>query len=306
MHDLYKLNIFEQVVRDGSFSRAGQSLLMTQSAISQHMRDLERSFGTSLFERTSRGVNLTPAGEVVHTYTQQILQLLRQAQHAIDNLAESARGEILLGVTPGVGGYLLPDWILPFQQNHDHLTLTMQTAISSQIVDGLYNEELDLGIIEGELEGSSANWLGVVELGTIEQMVVIGPQHSWWNRELIQIKELNGQTMIMRQPGSQTRTWLDAKLKEHGVQPQVGAVFDNVESIKRVVARGESIAVLPPYAVHEEVSAGLLQTLSVEERQLCRTLKLIWRQSRPFSLPTLALIRYLTSLWPAVADVLPN
>ncbi|MEZ4711365.1 MAG: LysR family transcriptional regulator [Caldilineaceae bacterium] len=305
MHDLYKLQIFEQVVRDGSFSRAAQSLLMTQSAISQHMRDVEHSFGATLFERTSRGVRLTAAGEVLHSYTLQILQLLKEAEQAIDNLAESAQGQIVLGVTPGVGGYLLPDWILPFQQKYDHITLTMQTAISSQIVENLHKDLLDLGVIEGELEVPTASWLGVVELGEIEQVVVIGPHHRWWNRELIQIAELDGQTMIMRQPGSQTRAWLDAKLKEHGVQPQIGAVFDNVESIKRVVARGENIAILPPYAVQEEVSAGMLQTLTVEERHLCRTLKLVWRQSRPFSRAAVALIRYLSSLWPAVARVLP-
>lgn len=306
MHDLYKLQIFEQVVRDGSFSRAAQSLLMTQSAISQHMRDIERSFGTALFERTPRGVNLTAAGELLHTYVGQIFKLLAEAEQAIADLEQSACGEIRLGVTPGVGGYLLPEWILPFQAKFTQMTITVQTAVSQQIVEGVQAGELDMGIIEGELSQPHAGWLGMVELGAIEQMVVVGPHHRWWNRQNVQIEELDGQTMIMRQPGSQTRLWLDAKLKEHNIQPHIGAIFDNVESIKRVVARGESIAILPPYVVEEEVSAGLLQALAVEERHLCRTLKLVWRQSRSFSRVTETFVRYLASIWPAAATALPG
>ena len=96
----------------------------------------------------------------------------------------------------------------------------------------------------------------MVELETITQYVVVGRKHDFWARDEVGFPDLDGCTFIMRQPASQTRVWLDEMLARHGVTPRINAEFDNVESIKRTVAVGNGLTILPRYAIHDEETFG--------------------------------------------------
>ena len=94
MLNLYKLEIFAIAAQTGSFSAAAERLLMTQPAVSQHIQDLEASLGAKLFARGRRGVTLTPAGETLHRYTQEILRLLAEAENAVTDVQNLASGQV--------------------------------------------------------------------------------------------------------------------------------------------------------------------------------------------------------------------
>ena len=108
MLDLHKLEIFLRVVREGSFSRAAESLLMTQPAVSQHIADLEAQLGATLFSRARRGVILTTEGETLHGYALQILRLLAEAENAVTDVRKLSSAQLAIGATPGLSSYLLP------------------------------------------------------------------------------------------------------------------------------------------------------------------------------------------------------
>lgn len=301
MLNLYKLEIFAIVVQTGSFSAAADHLLMTQPAVSQHIHDLEASLGARLFQRGRRGVSLTPAGETLHTYTREILRLLAEAENAVTNVQHLASGQLTVAATPGVGVYLLPDWTQSFRQHYPNLTVTVQTGTTPQIIAGLRGGRMALGLIEGELdEGIDQEGIGVLELEVNEQFVVVGPRHPWWERDHVRLEELDGQSIVMRQRNSQTRIWLDGELQRAGVQVQIAAEFDNVESIKRAVAKGTDITILPEYAVRSELEIGLLRALPVAEKPLQRTLKLVWSQHTFFAPVTRTFLRFLTSYLPGL------
>jgi DNA-binding transcriptional LysR family regulator len=304
MISLYKLEIFAVVVQTGSFSAAAERLLMTQPAVSQHIQDLEAALGAKLFERGRRGVTLTEAGETLHRYTQEILRLVAEAESAVTDVRHLASGQVRVAATPGVGVYLLPDWVQAFRQTHPHLTVTVQTSITPHIVAGLRRGEMDLGFVEGELENLDLDDVAALELEVNEQFVIVGPKHPWWERSSVRLAELAGRGMVMRQRNSQTRIWLDGELQRAGVQVQVVAEFDNVESIKRAVAKGRDIAILPEYAVRSELEMGLLRALPVEGKPLQRTLKLVWNRTQPFSAVTRAFLRFLAREAPAVNALL--
>ena len=293
MLNLHKLEVFSQVVRAGSFSRAAETLLMTQSAVSHHIRDLEVHLGTRLFVRGPRGVTLTPEGSTLHEYATQISALLAEAENRITDVKQIASGQISIGATPGVSTYLLPDWILTFGAEYPNLTLTLTTGTSADNLYKLHELKIDIAIIEGELDEKTAEGLTVRLLQEVEQRVVIGPKHPWWERDQIEISELAAQEMIMRQPTSQTRIWLDRMLEKYQIQPRITAVFDNVESIKRTVARGSSVTILPPYSSLEDEKAGSLRSLSIVGHPLLRTLKLLSLADRPFTPATQAFLRHL-------------
>lgn len=303
MLTLYKLEIFAQVVQQGSFSSAAERLLMTQSGVSQHIQDLEASLGAQLFERGRRGVTLTAPGKKLYDYTRQILTLVAEAENAVTNVEQLASGQVHIGATPGIGVYLLPEWIETFQRRYTKLTVELRTSITPQIIEDLLTQRLDIGFIEGELDPPEQARLGIHELEAIEQFVIVGKKHPFWSRASVKLAELDQQTFIMRQPSSQTRLWLDEALRRYGVHPHVGAEFDNMESIKRSVIVGNALTILPEYTVRDELSFGVLHLIPLEDRPLMRTLKLIWDKRKFFSPITNSLLVHLRDCFPSLHDL---
>ncbi|MCE7984869.1 MAG: LysR family transcriptional regulator [Caldilinea sp. CFX5] len=304
MLDLHKLDIFLHVVRAGSFNRAAEGLLMSQSAVSQHIQDLEAGLGATLFERGRRGVSLTKAGDALHDYALRIFALLAEAENAVTDVRKLASGQLTIGATPGVGGYLLPGAILGFRQQFPKLSVVLQTGITPQIVNDLRLGRLALGFIEGELDqGDEAN-LSVRPLADVEQFVVVGPQHPWWPRPALSIQELQGQSFIMRQAGSRSRIWLEQKLREHKIDPTIRGEFDNMESIKRMVTLGTCVTILPLYVVQEEVKNDQVHALPLVDKPLQRTLKLIWRREQFLTPIARAFLYHLSDELPALHEVI--
>lgn len=303
MLNLYKLDIFTQVVEAGSFSAAAQRLLMTQSGVSQHIQDLERSLGVKLLTRTPRGVRLTEPGKTLYDYAQRIATLASEAEAAVMDVAQLAAGEVILGATPGVGVYVLAVWVQSFKLRYPQLTVNVQTEITSHIVEMLLAQRLELGIIEGELTLPTSTPLGVHALETVEHFVVVGRKHPFWQQTSITLDDLAGHTLITRQRQSQTRIWLDEVLAQNGIRVRIGAEFDNVESIKRAVMAGTALAILPDYAVADETGLGLLRALPIAGAPLQRVLKLMWDKRRPFGPVARSFLRHLAARFPALGEV---
>lgn len=280
MLDLHKLRIFIQVSQVGSFSAAAEVLLMTQSGVSQHIQELENTLGTRLFERKPRGVVLTSAGETLLTYAEQILGLVTEAENAVANVARLSGGVIRVGATPGVGMYVLPAWISNFRVRYPHTQIELATRTTQEILASLRVGQLDLGVIEGEIDDDHAG-LNVRTLQDVEQWLVIGPNHAWWDRASVRINELNGEVLIARQRGAASRVWLDDILKRHNIRVHIAAEFDNVESIKRAVSGSMALSVLPRYTVEQEEGLGLLKALHVDGAVMQRTIRAVWSAATP-------------------------
>ncbi len=304
MLDLYKLEVFECVVEEGSFTAAAQRLLMTQSGVSQHIKELERSLGAELFTRSRRGAALTAGGVALYDFSQRILRLAAEAEIAVTDVAQLEGGQVLVQATPGVSIYVLSAWVHTFGERYPRLTASLETRITPEIVASVLARRADIGFVEGELDAGAAAKLAVQPLETIVQYVVAGPRHEFWDRAEIAPAELDGRVFIMRQPASQSRIWLDAMLRRHGVAPRIGAEFDNMESIKRTVAAGAGLTIMPKYAVHDEEAFGTLRAVPIAGEPLTRTLKLVWNARRYLSPVTRSLLTHLTPLYPALSEAL--
>jgi DNA-binding transcriptional LysR family regulator len=306
MLSLYKLEIFAEVVQAGSFSAAAEQLLMTQSGVSQHVRDLEASLGAQLFERGRRGVTLTASGQKLYDYTRRILGLVAEAENGVANVEQLSGGEIRVGATPGIGVYVLPEWIASFRQRFPKLTVTLQTDITPRIIQALLAKRLEIGFVEGELTTESERALGSHLLQQSEQFVVVGSKHPFWSASELRMVDLQGQIIITRQTGSQTRIWLDGMLQQYGVQPQVGAEFDTLESIKRSVSLGQGLAILPEYAVRDELAYGVLRTIPLAGKPLIRSIRLIWDKRRFFTPVVRSLLLHLCECCPSLTSLVKD
>jgi DNA-binding transcriptional LysR family regulator len=304
MLDLYKLHIFAVVIQEESFSAAAERLYMTQSAVSQHIKELETSLGRSLFQRGWRGVKLTPHGEVLNRYTGEIFELVAKAENALIDIDHMTSGRISIGATPGLGVYLVPDWTLNFRARYPQITVALQTGITSQIVSDVLAQRLEIGFIEGELSDHHASRLSSLILEEIEQQVVVGFKNRFWDHQTLCLEDLQHQSMIVREAHSQSRLWLEERLRHYGIETVIGAEFDNLESIKRAVSLGPCLSILPPYVVQTEVAQGLLHMIPVREKPFTRNLKVIWDSRVPFSPITRAFLTELSQRYSALNGVL--
>lgn len=302
MLTLYKLEIFQTVTEEGSFSRAANRLRLTQPAVSQHIRDLEQKLGRDLFRRNNRGVRLTPAGELLLDYTRCILRMLAEAESAIAGLDELSSGHITIGATHGVGVYLLPGWVQSFRERFPQVMVTLKTditaGISTQVLDG----RLDLGLVEGEL--SIASPLNSFPLQEIELHVVVGSKHKWWDEAEVALSNLDGQAFIARPQGSHTRAWTDQLFAHSGISPHIVAEFDNPEAILQAVAAGVGISLLPDWAVPDRLSGARVRKIRVQGARLNRMLSLIWNENRAFSSTAQAFLVHLSEPFPNLSRLL--
>lgn len=297
--DLYKLEIFNKVAMEGSFSKAAKELSLTQPAISHHMRDLEASLHTKLFERGARGVTLTPAGESLLDYTRCILHLVAEAKNAVQQVDSLADGQVRLGATPDAGFYLLPQWMRSFHGRFPNLTTSLMTANSSGIVAALAANELDIGFVDGEVMVSPP--LQMIPLQPVQMLVVIGEGHPWWEKTAVPLAELSQYPAVMRPPGSHTHTWLQQLLNQFGITLQVVAEFDNPESLKSAAAAGLGFTILPEFAVRNGRDDERLRALPITGADFNRTLKLIWQEERPLSPAAQAFLIHLSDQFPVLA-----
>ena len=304
MLSLYKLEIFAAVVRAGSFSAAATQLYMTQPAVSQHIQDLENSLGTSLFIRGRRGVTMTSAGEILFDYTTRILQLVAEAESQVTNVENLTSGQLNIGATPGVSTYLLPDWLHNFRQKYPQLNVALHTGVTGTNVNNVMDHKIDLAFVEGELDKINRKGLGYLILRPVDMLVVVGQAHEWAQRESLTLPELTDKPFITRQPNSRTRVWVDAVLAKHKVKPKIIAEYDNQEAIKQSVMSNMALTILPDYAIHREIDAGLMYSIPVEDVDLSRELKLLYDATMPFTPVARALLQHLADLFPQLTALL--
>jgi DNA-binding transcriptional LysR family regulator len=209
---------------------------------------------------------------------------------------------VTIGATPGVGVYLLPDWISSFRARYPKLTISTQTGITSEIISGILAQRVDLGVIEGELEDKRASRLAIKVLERVEQFVVVGWRHPWWDRQSVPLPALADQTFIMRPRNHQSRIWLDQVLEAHGITPQIGTEFDNLESIKRAAASGTCLTILPEYVFKQEESLGMLRRVRIDDAPLQREIKLIWSRDAAASPVARAFTRHVEAEFAGVVQ----
>ena len=220
MLTLQKLELFVYVAQAGSISKAAEHFLMSQPNVSQHIRDLEAGFGEQLLIRKHRGVTLTPAGETLFRYAQEIFKLVAEAKLAITNVSNLSEGSLVLAATPGIGIYVLPEWVEQYRIRYPQFTVSIKTGTTAEVINLLFNGQCEVVFIEGELEGLRLpSHFGVLVLDDVQQYVVVGQAHPWWTVSSLSIQALHDQPVILRQIGSQSRAWLDKLLKEWPLSP---------------------------------------------------------------------------------------
>lgn len=275
---LRQFEVFQAVARERSFSRAAKKIHASQPTLSEHVAELERELGKKLFFRRGREVTLTEAGRVFEEYCARAVSAVEGARQAVAELDGLGHGSVLVGASTTPGLYVMPEIIARFRARCPGIELKLQIANSTIIEERVKERELDLGIVGGHTVGQGEECLAA---GLLDELVlVVPPGHAWAKRREIGPDQLAGEPMLMREPGSSTRTVTERVLQRAGVKFLVAMELDHTEAIKQGVMAGLGVALVSIFAVRGEIATRRLCALRLRGIRLERHFHVIHHEAR--------------------------
>jgi DNA-binding transcriptional LysR family regulator len=257
--ELFQLRSFLRVAEAGSFTRAAEELYLTQPAVTQHVRALERELGVPLFDRTGRGAQLTSAGEALCRYVRRSVALLEECRQVLADLETGAAGRLVLGAGVTTSIFHLPGWLRAFGDTYPGVDVVVRTGRSREVAALALEREIDLGLVTSPVRHPDLQVAGLFE----EEIVLVTPRgHALAGRALTSA-ELAEAPLILFPQATGFREYLDRALAEAGVAARVKMESDSVEAIKSFVAVGLGVSFLPAAAVEAEVTSGVLARAEV-------------------------------------------
>lgn len=288
--NLYRLHVFRLVSLSGSFSQAAERLHTSQPNISKHVQQLENELGLDLFERSGSRAVLTDAGRVVLDYSDRIFGLVGELRRALDELQGLERGYLRLGASSTAGLYILPPLIARFWDRYPTLEVALEIGNSGHIAEKIQQNQLDLGFVEGFDHGPGIQSQPFL---TDRLVWIASSQSRLAGKPIIEPTDLELETLIWRENGSNTRQIMAQWVAQHGIRLHRSIEIQSCEGVKRGVLAGLGISLVTDRAIELEVSRGDLVILPGEDFSLEQPLTSIHRKDHRPSVASLAFLAYL-------------
>lgn len=277
--ELAQLEAFMAVIREGSFSAAAKALYRTQPAISQTIKKLEDEVGRPLFNRASRRGLLTDAGRVLAVHAERLLNFRQQALSALDDVRQLRTGRLTLAANELTCLYLLP-LLHEFRRLYPSVHVTVQRALASRIPGQVLDYGADIGIVtfRPDLE-----LLTSIVVYRDELAFVVPPGHQYAKRARVGIEELGGESFVAHHVASPYRNRVIETFQDKRVQLQMPVELPTIDAIKKFVAMGNGVALLPAIAVEGEIARKELVRVKVPDLAFERKLRLVYRREATLS-----------------------
>lgn len=285
--DLDQLHTFLEIVRLKSFSKAAQTCFRTQPAISAQIRQLEQELNTSLFERLGTRIQLTPAGRIFAEYSEQILDLRRRAQNAINELDRVPRGELVIAANEATCIYVLPSVFSEYKKLYPNVQLLVDRSYGGHVVEAVIDNLADFGFTQLPVQEKK---LSVLPVHSDEIVLLTPAGHPLARHEVVTCDQLINHPLLLPKGGA-TRAKLNQWLEPVDDQIQISMELDSTEMIKRFVLAGLGLSFMAASHCREEAAVGRLATVSLGPEPVIRRLGLIYRKDKAFSKAGLGFIQ---------------
>jgi len=290
--DLSQLETFLAVVEEKGFSRAAQRLRRTQPAVSHTIRKLEDEIGETLFERASRDGTLTAAGQLLRGYAERLLRLRGEASTALGELRSLERGRLTITANEYTCLWLLPV-LDAFRRVCPHIGVTVQRSLASRIPDQLLERAAEFGILSFRPDDDRLQSIAVY---TDTVAFVVDPRHPLAKHRQISIRDLGAQNFVAHIVSSPLRQRVIETFARHQTPLNMGVELPSLEAIKRFVALGNGVALVPGLTVQPELARGELVQVAVPELKIARRLWLVHRARATLSHAGLAFLGVVRTL----------
>jgi DNA-binding transcriptional LysR family regulator len=278
--DLWQLNIFCKVVELKSFSKAGETIHLSQPTVSSHIKDLEDHFGCRLIDRLSKKAVPTKAGKLLYTYARRLIALRDETETALAEFQGIIKGHLMIGGSTIPGGYILPQIIGEFTKDHPEVKISLIIGDTEKIIKDTLSGILELGIVGARTGDKNILQEKLIE---DEMCLVVPANHQWAKKKRITLKQLFKEPFITREMGSGTLKSIQYSLAQKGHRLDdlnIISEMGSTEAVKQGIRSLVGISILSRIAVADALKTKDLIALSVEKLDLKRSFYLTWHKYR--------------------------
>jgi DNA-binding transcriptional LysR family regulator len=284
--DVQALRYFVEVARQRGFTRASETLHVTQPAISKSVRALEEELGTPLLLRERRQVKLTEAGRIVLERAQGVLDSLRVIEEEVVELAALRRGRLRIGMPPIVGVAFFPPLLAEFHQAHPGITLELREEGSHHLEALVLNRELDVGAIVLPTDEKA---FGTMPFVRDELRAVLHPTHPLARRRELALRELEATPFVLYRPEFALHGHIIEACRRSGFKPAVVSESSHWDFIVAMVAANIGVALLPQ-TICRKLDPAQVRSIPLTKPVIPWNAALIWRRDRHLPPATRAFI----------------
>lgn len=269
--------IFADLVETKSFSKAARLNGITQSAVSQQARSMEKHFNTLLIDRSQKQFQLTREGERIYKSAKEILHGYEKLMSELMEMRKVISGTIRISTVYSIGLHELPPYIKRFLVEYPSVNVRVEYRRSNLVYEDVLHNSVDFGLVAFPLKNRQ---IEIIPFAEDRLVIVCHPNHELAKKSDVQIEDLKNQKFVSFEPDIPTRKAIDQIFKEHSIEIVPAMEFDNIETVKRAVEIDAGIAIVPQATVLQEVKQGTLVSISLEGDQYNRPLAVLHRKGR--------------------------
>lgn len=270
MDDVHALRVFCAVAQNLSFTRAAETLFLTQSAVSHQVAALEKQLNAPLFERRGRTVALTPAGNVLYDRSQRVFAALDGAADAVRQAAQPGLGRLRIGASPTACQYLVPESLREFRECFPNYLLSITPGDSPAVAERVIDGSIDLGIMIRPEQRERGGRLVYHELFEDVLGFLLAPLHPWARQGKVDRREIADQRMVLYSRKSATFRAVERWFLKMKTPLRDPIELGSMEAIKELVKLGLGISVMAPWVARPELNQGSLVWLPLPGGRVSR------------------------------------
>lgn len=261
----FRLQVFYTVAKRLNFTRAAAELFISQPAVTKHIKELEASYKTTLFERSgNKKITLTAAGKVLLTYAEQLIAVYGELEYDMNLLNKEHGGVLRIGASTTVAQYILPKVLALFHKKFASVNVQLLTGNTEDIEQALLAKEVEVGIIEGISRSAQMSYEPYLR---DELVLVAASNNSKIRKDTLKPEELLHHPFVLREPGSGTREVIEMALGKHNIKLsdlKMEMQLGGTESIKAYLSYSDCLAFVSVYAILKELKDKELRIIDVK------------------------------------------
>lgn len=291
MH-IENFKVFCDLVETQSFSKAAKINNVTQSAVSQQLRTMERHFKVLIVDRSQKQFRLTSEGEKIFNAYTQILTTYDQLENDLLGMKKILSGDIHIATVYSIGLHELPPYIKLFLSEFPEVNLKVEYRRSNLVYDDVEQNLVDIGLVAFKTDNKNLEFIPFKDDRLI---LVCSPKHPLARKGEIDIKELDSENFIAYEPDIPTRKASDDLFKKHKISVNTIKEYDNTETVKNSVEINAGVALLPETSVQQELRQRSLIKINMTGIEITRPLFIVHKKGKVLSPARLKFIDLLTT-----------
>ncbi len=271
------LKVFCDLADLQSFSRTAEKHLLSQSAVSQQLAQLELAHKCQLINRKKRPIELTKAGQLLYLASKDIIDRHEQLKNELSSLQKSSVSRINVAAIFSIGMHTLPDYVKKFMVSYPNVNVHIEYFSASRIYELILAGDVDIGLVAVPKRDKR---LEVYDFEDEPLVLVCSPKHPLSHESQVDIHKLRFERFIAFEKGVPTRVWIDNILERYNIVVRPVMEFDNIETIKRAVEINSGVSILPETAILQEVGSETIKAIAFSNEKFVRPTGIILRKGK--------------------------